>query len=54
MATTIEPEDDLDDDELTDEEEDEIERRLQASLVSEREGRLIPWEALFPPKRAAG
>jgi hypothetical protein len=53
MATATEPEE-LDEDELTDEEEDEIERRIVQSLEDEREGRLIPHEALFPPKRLAG
>jgi len=53
MAKASQP-GDVDEDELTDEEEDEIEQRIVQSLEDEREGRLIPHEALFPPKRLAG
>jgi len=40
--------------ELDPEEEAELERRIEASLENERAGRLIPHEALFPPRRMVG
>jgi hypothetical protein len=42
------------DEALTPEDEDELERRLEESLDAEREGRLVAWDALFPPQRLTG
>jgi hypothetical protein len=39
---------------LTPEEEEELRRNYEASLEDERNGELIPWEALFPPPRMTG
>ena len=35
---------------LSPEEEAELEHRFAESEVAEREGALVPWEALFPPR----
>jgi len=43
-----------DESDLTPEEEDEIVRRADEVEKNRQEGKLIPWEALFPPRRLAG
>jgi hypothetical protein len=43
-----------DDSDLTPEEEDEILRRAEEAEKNVREGNVIPWEALFPPRRLTG
>jgi hypothetical protein len=55
MSTaSAQPEPRDDEDKLLPEEEAELERRFAESEEAEREGRLITWEALFPPKRLTG
>jgi len=39
---------------LSAEEEEELDLAIEASLKDEEEGKLVPWEALFPPTRMTG
>jgi len=39
---------------VTPEEEDLLEARYHKSIEEQRQGKLIPWEAVFPPRRQAG
>lgn len=51
---TVSGQDDQDDEVLSTAEEAELEGRVAESEEAERKGELIPWEALFPPKRVTG
>ena len=48
------PDQDEEEYDLTPEEEEELLARYEQSIIDEREGKLIPWEAVFPPKRLTG
>jgi len=54
MSTTNQPSNQDQDDDLSPEEADELERRADESEEAERNGQLITWEALFPRKRLTG